>query len=84
MLAHAYARPDGPNQSRDVIVSFTERGQSPAPFTAVWTVWRGTTQEAEFHDQFEALRFARSLADEHNVPAWKIGREWEGLVRLGE
>ena len=84
MLAHAYARPDGPNESRDVIVSFTERGPSPDAFTAVWTVWRGTNQEAEFTDQFDALRFARSLADEHQVPAWKLGREWEGLVRLGE
>ncbi|MDQ3171716.1 MAG: hypothetical protein M3Q55_16400 [Acidobacteriota bacterium] len=84
MLAHAYARPDGPNESRDVIVSFTERGPSADAFTAVWTVWHGATQAAEFADQFDALRFARSLADEHQVPAWKLGREWEGLVRLGE
>ena len=84
MLASAYARPDGPNESRDVIVSFTERGSSPDVFTPVWTVWRGQTQEAEFTDQFDALRFARTLADEHQLPAWKIGREWEGLVRLGD
>ena len=84
MLAHAYASPNGPDQSRDVIVSFTERGPSGGESDKVWTVWRGATQEAEFTDQFEALRFARSLADQHQLPAWKIGREWEGLVRLGE
>lgn len=84
MLAHAYAHPNGPDQSRDVIVSFTERNATNHDSDKVWTVWRGTTQEAEFTDQFEALRFARSLADEHQLPAWKIGREWEGLVSLGE
>ncbi len=84
MLAHAYARPDGPNESRDVIVHFTERGASGLEHDKVWTVWRGATQEAEFADQFDALRFARTLANEHQVPAWKLGREWEGLVRLGE
>ena len=84
MLASAYAHTDGPNQSRDVIVHFTERGGSREDFTPVWTVWHGATQAAEFADQYDALRFARSLADEHQVPAWKLGREWEGLVRLGE
>lgn len=84
MLAHAYARPDGPDQSRDVIVSFTERAATSSDSEKVWTVWRGATQEAEFADQFDALRFARALADEHKLAAWKIGREWEGLVRLGE
>lgn len=83
MLNHAYAHADGPNQSRDVIVSFTERSVTSAGSEKVWTVWRGQTQEAEFEDQYEALRFARSLADEHQLPAWKMGREWEGLVRLG-
>ncbi len=83
MLSHAYLYSDGPNQARDVIVHFTERG-SVNDFVSVWTVYRGASQEAEFTDQFEALRFARTLADEHQLPAWKIGREWEGLVRLGE
>lgn len=81
MYLHVNA--ENPNQSRDVIVHFSERCSSADAFTPVWTVWRGANQEAEFTDQFEALRFARSLADEHQLPAWKIGREWEGLVRLG-
>lgn len=84
MLANAAAHADTPNETRDVIVYFTERDRTSADSEKVWTVWRGETQEAEFTDQFEALRFARTLADEHQLPAWKIGREWEGLVRLGE
>ena len=78
------ALPDTPDESRDVIVYFTERAATTSDSEKVWTVWRGMKQEAEFADQFDALRFARSLADEHQLPAWKIGREWEGLVRLGE
>ena len=84
MLAHANTGSTVPNETRDVIVHFTERGASGREDDKVWTVWRGATQEAEFADQFDALRFARSLADQHQLPAWKIGREWEGLVRLGE
>ena len=83
-MLSAYAHTDGPNHSRDVIVHFTERAATSHDSEKVWTVWRGSNQEAEFADQFDALRFARTLADEHQVPAWKMGREWEGLVRLGE
>jgi len=80
----ASALPETPDESRDVIVYFTERAATSADSEKVWTVWRGQKQEAEFSDQYEALRYARTLADEHHLPAWKIGREWEGLVRLGE
>lgn len=84
MPTPADTRTDTPNETRDVIVYFTERDKTSADSEKVWTVWRGETQEAEFNDQFEALRYARTLADQHQLPAWKIGREWEGLVRLGE
>ena len=81
MYLHVSA--DNPNQNRDVIVHFTERCETPHNCAPVWTVWRGAMQEAEFADQYEALRFARALADQHQLPIWKMGREWEGLVRLG-
>jgi len=83
MLQHAYARPDGPNTSRDVIVHFFERYEGHLEFQSVWTVWVGPNQEAEFFDQFEAMRFARSLADERRLPAWLLGPEGQGLQRLG-
>lgn len=83
MLQHAYARPDGPNESRDVIVHFTERCVSPNDCQPVWTVWLGPTQEAEFGDQFEAMRFARALAESRQLPAWLFGPDGQGLQRLG-
>jgi hypothetical protein len=83
MFQHAYAHTDGPNQSRDVILHFSERCESPNDCTPVWTVWLGASQEAEFHDQFEAMRFARSLADERQLPAWMLGPDGQGLQRLG-
>lgn len=83
MLAHAYARPDGPNESRDVIVSFLEVPQDRAHSRSVWTVWLGSDQAGEFEDQFDAMRFARSLADEHRLPAWMLGPDGQGLQRLG-
>jgi hypothetical protein len=51
--------------------------------TPIWTVWLGPSQEAEFHDQFEAMRFALSLADERQLPAWNLGPDGQGLVKLG-
>jgi len=72
-----------PNQSRDVILHFSERCESPNDCTPIWTVWIGASQEAEFNDQFEAMRFARSLADERQLPAWMLGPDGQGLQRLG-
>lgn len=83
MFQHAYANAGGPNQARDVIVHFTERCVSRNDCTPVWTVWLGAQQEAEFEDQFEAMRFARAIADERHLPAWLLGPEGQGLVRLG-
>lgn len=83
MLFHAYAHSEGPNQSRDVIVHFSERCQSRNDCVAIWTVWLGANQEAEFEDQYEAMRYARSIADERQLPAWLLGRDGEGLRRLG-
>lgn len=83
MFQHAYAQADGPNQSRDVILQFSERCQSPNDCKAVWTVWLGTSEQCEFEDQFEAMRFARGLADEHRLPAWMLGPDGQGLQRLG-
>lgn len=83
MLQHAYAHSDGPNQSRDVIVHFTERCESRNDCKAIWTVWMGASEQGEFDDQFEAMRFARSLADERQLPAWMLGPDGQGLVRLG-
>lgn len=77
-----HANVDNPNQSRDVIVHFSERCESRNDCKAVWTVWLGADQAAEFEDQFEAMRYARSLADERQLPAWLLGPEGEGLQRL--
>jgi hypothetical protein len=81
MYLHANA--GMPDHVRDVIVHFTERCESRNDCKAIWTVYLGAQQEAEFEDQFEAMRFARSLADSRKVPAWRLGGESEGLVRLG-
>jgi hypothetical protein len=78
----AYAHTDGPNQNRDVIVHFSERCESRNDCKAVWTVFLGASEQAEFEDQFEAMRFARSLADQNQLPAWLFA-EGEGLRRLG-
>ena len=83
MFQHVYAHTDGPNQSRDVIVHFSERCETRNDCTPVWTVWLGANQEAEFNDQFEAMRFARALADERQLPAWMLGPDGQGLQRLG-
>lgn len=80
MYLHASA--DNPNQTRDVIVHFSERCESRNNCTPVWTVWRGAMQEAEFEDRFDAMRFARSLAEAHHLPAWMFGPDGEGLQRL--
>mgnify|MGYP000312412762 CR=1 FL=1 len=81
MYLHVNA--DHPNQSRDVFVHFSERCESRNDCKAVWTVWLGADQTAEFEDQFEAMRYARSLADERQLPAWLFGPEGQGLQRLG-
>lgn len=81
MYLHVNA--DNPNQSRDVIVHFTERCASPNDCQPVWTVWVGASEQGEFDDQFEAMRFARGLADEHRLPAWMLGPDGQGLQRLG-
>ena len=83
MFQHAYAYTDGPNQSRDVIVHFTERCSAPNDCRAVWTVWVGANEQGEFEDQFEAMRFARGLADQQQLPAWMLGPDGQGLQRLG-
>jgi hypothetical protein len=74
---------DNPNQSRDVIVHFTERCAAPNDCQPVWTVWVGTNEQGEFDDQFEAMRFARGLADQHQLPAWLLGPDGQGVQRLG-
>lgn len=81
MYLHANA--GMPDQVRDVIVQLTERCETRNDCKAVWTVWRGAMQEAEFDDQFDAMRFARALAEAHSLPAWMFGPDGEGLRRLG-
>ena len=78
----AYAHTDGPNQNRDVIVHFSERCESRNDCKAVWTVFLGASEQAEFEDQFEAMRFARLLAENYKLPAWLFGPDGEGLQRL--
>lgn len=81
MYLRAYT--DTPNQVRDVIVHFSERCETRNDCKAIWTVWRGAMQEAEFDDRFDAMRFARALAEAHRLPAWMFGPDGEGLQRLG-
>nr|MDQ3070801.1 hypothetical protein [Acidobacteriota bacterium] len=60
-------------------LSDTASPNAARPAASTTPVWRGATQEAKFADQFDAIRLARTLANEHQVPAGKIWREWEGL-----
>ena len=80
---YLHANTDNPNQNRDIVVQFSERCESRNDCKAVWTVWRGAMQEAEFDDQFDAMRFARALAETHSLPAWMFGPDGEGLRKLG-
>ena len=80
---YLHVNTDNPNQNRDVVVQFSERCESRNNCKAVWTVWLGTSEVTEFDDQFDAMRFARALAETHQLQAWMLGPEGQGLVRLG-
>jgi hypothetical protein len=38
-----------------------------------WTVWLGMASEGSFEAESEAVALALQLAEEHGLPAWRVG-----------
>ena len=79
---HLHVNTDNPNQSRDVIVQFTERCETRNKCTTVWTVWLGSTEQRD-PDEVEAyvkefgIDYTIGFVENHTTDAFLAGTEDE-------